>query len=89
MTIQDYESIYKLWISCLGVGLNNLDDSKAGIGKIIHKNPDICFVAVEDDTIVAIMFGNDGRRGYIYHTAVNPAYLQRGIAGELDHHAIH
>lgn len=28
MIINDYEDIYNLWISCKGMGLNNLDDSK-------------------------------------------------------------
>ena len=29
------------------------------------------------------MAGSDGRRGYIYHTAVNPQYRKRGIATAL------
>lgn len=29
------------------------------------------------------MVGNDGRRGYIYHTAVNPQYRNQGIARQL------
>ena len=28
MTIDDYEKVYELWMSCAGMGLNNLDDSK-------------------------------------------------------------
>ena len=31
MTIDDYEKVYSLWMSCKGVGLNNLEDSKEGI----------------------------------------------------------
>ncbi len=30
-----------------------------------------------------IIAGNDGRRGYIYHTAVNPDYRRQGIAKRL------
>jgi ribosomal protein S18 acetylase RimI-like enzyme len=30
-----------------------------------------------------IIVGNDGRRGYIYHTAVNPQYRKQGIAKNL------
>ena len=30
-----------------------------------------------------ILAGNDGRRGYIYHTAVNPMYRKQGIAAAL------
>ena len=33
MTIDDYEEVYSLWMSCKGMGLNNLDDSKEGIEK--------------------------------------------------------
>lgn len=29
------------------------------------------------------MAGNDGRRGYIYHTAVSPDYRRKGIARAL------
>lgn len=84
ITLDDYDSIYELWMSCKGMGLNNLDDSKEGIERFIKRNPDTCFVAVIDDKIVgAIMVGSDGRRGYIYHTAVNLQYRRQGIATHL------
>ena len=84
MEIDDYEQVYELWMSCAGMGLNNLDDSKAGIVKFLKRNPDTCFVADVENVIVgAILVGNDGRRGYIYHTAVNPQYRNQGIAKNL------
>ena len=84
MTIDDYEKVYELWKSCAGMGLNNLDDSKEGIGKFLKRNPDTCFVADADNNIVGVIIvGNDGRRGYIYHTAVNPQYRKQGIAKSL------
>lgn len=84
MTIDDYENIYALWLSCAGMGLNNLDDSKEGIEKFLARNPDTCFVAEENDKIIgAIMVGNDGRRAYIYHTSVHPDFRRRGIAAKL------
>ena len=84
MTIDDYEKVYELWKSCAGMGLNNLDDSKEGIGKFLKRNPDTCFVADADNDIVGVIIvGNDGRRGYIYHTAVNPQYRKQGIAKSL------
>ena len=84
MTIDDYEKVYELWMSCAGMGLNNLDDSKKGIEKFLRRNPDTCFVAdVENVIIGVIIVGNDGRRGYIYHTAVNPQYRKQGIAKGL------
>lgn len=84
MNLEDYEQIYELWLSCAGMGLNDLDDSKDGIDRYLRRNPDTCFVAMEEDHIIGvIMAGNDGRRGYIHHTAVNPRYRKRGIASRL------
>ena len=84
MTIEDYDAVYSLWMSCVGMGLNNLDDSKTGIEKFIQRNPDTCLVALNDSVIVGvIMAGNDGRRGYIYHTAVRPDCRKQGIAKKL------
>lgn len=79
-----YCDVYELWLSCKGMGLNNLDDSEQGINRFLERNPDTCFAAVEDGKVIGvIMAGSDGRRGYIYHTAVNPQYRKRGIATAL------
>ncbi len=84
MLIEDYDEVYALWMSCTGMGLNNLDDSRDGIDRFIKRNPDTCFVAEKENKLVgAIIVGNDGRRGYIYHTAVNPQYRKQGIASQL------
>ncbi len=84
MTIDDYEKVYELWMSCVGMGLNNLDDSKEGIDKFLQRNPDTCFVAEIENVIVGVIIvGSDGRRGYVYHTAVNPQYRKQSIAKSL------
>ena len=84
MTIEDYEKVYQLWLSCSGMGLNNLDDSKDGIAKYLDRNPATCFVAEKSDEIIGVIIsGHDGRRGFIYHTAVNPEYRNQGIAKML------
>lgn len=84
MLISDYDEVYALWMSCPGMGLNNLDDSREGIDKFIKRNPDTCIVAeIENKIVGVIMVGNDGRRGYIYHTAVSPQYRRQGIAFQL------
>ena len=84
MTTEDYEKVYQLWLSCSGMGLNNLDDSKDGIAKYLDRNPDTCFVAEKSDEIIGVIIsGHDGRRGFIYHTAVNPEYRNQGIAKML------
>ncbi len=84
MTAADYGQVYSLWLSCKGMGLNDLDDSEAGIKRFLGRNPDTCFVATEKGKIVGVILaGHDGRRGYIYHTAVSPEHRRRGIAAAL------
>ncbi|AZQ42427.1 GNAT family N-acetyltransferase [Streptococcus periodonticum] len=80
----DYDQVYQLWSSCAGMGLNDLDDSKEGIARFLQRNPQTCLVAVENQTIIGvILVGSDGRRAYIYHTAVHPNYRRRGIARQM------
>ena len=84
MTIEDYDQLYALWLSCKGMGLNDIDDSREGIARYLARNPDTCFVCEKSGELAgAIMAGHDGRRGYIYHTAVNEAYRHQGIASAL------
>lgn len=84
MVISDYDDVYNLWMSCAGMGLNNLDDSKEGIEKFLNRNPETCLVAeIERKVVGVILAGNDGRRGYIYHTAVDQRFREQGIASSL------
>lgn len=84
MTVNDYEKVLQLWTNTKGMGLRSLDDSREGISKFLKRNPTTNFVALEEDNIVgAILCGNDGRRGYIYHTVVLDEYRRRGIATRL------
>jgi len=90
MRLQDYERIYALWLSCKGMGLNNVDDSREGIARYLDRNPNTCFVAEEDGKILGvIMAGHDGRRGFIYHTSVSPDARGRGIGTQLADAALH
>ena len=89
MTLADYDDVYALWLSCNGMGLNNLDESKDGIARFLERNPETCFVALESEKLIGvIMAGHDGRRGYIYHTAVSPEHRRRGIAKRLTEAAV-
>ena len=55
----------------------------------MKRNPTTCFVAEEDSKIVGvIMAGNDGRRGYIYHTAVLPEFRGKHVAKTLVENAM-
>ena len=84
MEFQDYDRVYDLWINTPGMGLNTVDDSREGIQRYLRRNPQTCFVAEEDGKIIgAVMAGHDGRRGFIYHTAVDTEYQGRGIGKNL------
>lgn len=84
MSIEDYDKVYALWLSCKGMGLNNLDDSREGIAKFLTRNPNTCFVAEDNGAIVGVIItGHDGRRGYVYHTAVSENYRREGVGAKL------
>ena len=84
MSITDYEELFALWQNTEGMGLRSLDDSKEGISRFLKRNPGTNFVALNTGNIIgAILCGNDGRRGYIYHTVVQRDYRNQGIATQL------
>lgn len=84
MTAQDYDAVYQLWLNTPGMGLNNMDDSCEGINKYLQRNPLTCFVAEEKESIIGVILsGHDGRRGFIYHLAVDQAYQRKGIGRTL------
>ena len=43
-------------------------------------------MAENQEIVGVILAGNDGRRGYIYHTAVHQDYRKQGIAASLVEH---
>lgn len=84
LTIEDYDKMYALWLSCKGMGLNDTDDSREGIRRFLDRNPDTCFGAFEADMLIGVILaGNDGRRGFIYHTAVSPEHRGKGVGTTL------
>ena len=61
-----------------------MDDSRHGVDIFLKRNPSTCFVAEHENKLIgAIMVGSDGRRGYIYHTALCAQYRRQGIASQL------
>jgi ribosomal protein S18 acetylase RimI-like enzyme len=84
MKIEDYASVYELWNSVPGIGLNSLDDSFEGFKRYIERNPNSSFIAEHEEKVVgAILAGHDGRRGFLYHAAVLPQYRNSGIGRQL------
>ncbi len=90
MNIEDYVQVHHLWMNTKGLGLTNIDDSENGIRKYLNRNPSTCFVAEEGNNIVGVILaGHDGRRGFIYHMAVDAKLQRQGIGKDLLNHAQH
>jgi ribosomal protein S18 acetylase RimI-like enzyme len=81
--ISDYEAAVELWTSVEGIEISE-GDSKEEVAQYLRRNPGLSRVADDSGRLVGVaMCGDDGRRGYIYHLAVNPDYKQKGIARRL------
>lgn len=84
LTMADYPPAYHLWATTPGMGLRELDDSPEGFGRFLRRNPSTCFAAAESGGLVGtILCGHDGRRGYIYHTAVRTDAREKGVGRAL------
>ena len=83
MTIQEYDQVVELWQNSPGIALSAVD-SREHIAEFLQRNPGLAFVARVDGQLAgAVMAGNDGRRGYLYHLAVAKEYQRLGIGQAL------
>jgi len=83
MTASDYACAYDLWKSLPGMGLSSADREDALLS-FLEKNPLTCLVAEDEGKLIGtILGGSDGRRGYLYHLAIQPDYQKRGLGGNL------
>ncbi len=84
MTIDDYDDALEMWLQAGRSGFRAKEDSRAGIERFLQRNPDTSFIAEADGRVVGVlMCGQDGRRGYIYHTAIRDPSRSRSIGGAL------
>lgn len=83
MTKDDYAEAYSLWQRLPGIGLSDADSSCA-IDRFLDRNPGLCYVARQGGEMVGTcLAGSDGRRGYLYHLAVDPVVRRLGIGQAL------
>jgi ribosomal protein S18 acetylase RimI-like enzyme len=82
-TDADYEDALALWKRCEGIGLSAAD-SPCAIKGFLERNIGTSFVAVMDGKLVGTsLCGQDGRRGFLYHLAVDPDYRRQGIGKKM------
>jgi ribosomal protein S18 acetylase RimI-like enzyme len=80
--IGDYEAVLRLWKE-VGLIIRPGDDFD-GVRLKLQRDPDLFLVATDGREVVGcVMGGWDGRRGWIYHLAVEPSHQRQGLAKSL------
>lgn len=83
MSLDDYDAVIDLLRRTPGVTFRDAD-SRDATARYLARNPDLSFLAYCDGELAGcVMSGHDGRRGYLQHLAVLPAFRRRGIANAL------
>ena len=81
--IDDYEAALDLWKRVEGLEISEGDD-KPSIAQFLKYNPGLSRVAIGGSKLVGVaLCGHDGRRGHIYHLAIDPAFEGQGLARKL------
>lgn len=81
---EDYPAVVELW-GALEIGVQvGRSDTLEEIQKKLQRDPDLFLVAEVDENIVGTIIGGfDGRRGMIYHLAVQADAREHGIGRML------
>lgn len=83
MTLAHYDQVIDLMRRSSGVAIRDAD-SREATKRYLERNPSLSYVAVTDDTVIGCaMCGHDGRRGYLQHVVVDPAYRGQEIAHQM------
>jgi ribosomal protein S18 acetylase RimI-like enzyme len=90
MSIQDYAEVSAFWAGIAGLGIHLEDvDSREYIKRYLVRNPGLSFVARSACRVIGtVLCGHDGRRGILYHLAVDPDYRELGVGRDLVNHCL-
>jgi ribosomal protein S18 acetylase RimI-like enzyme len=81
--ISDYHAALQLWQRVEGLEIAEGDD-RENVAAFLERNAGLSRVASDGPTIVGVaLCGHDGRRGHVYHLAVDPAYRRCGVGKRL------
>jgi N-acetylglutamate synthase len=82
-SIEDYEAAVELWKKAEGIEIAEGDDRESVV-QFLKRNPKLSRVAIDGSTVVGVsLCGHDGRRGHIYHLAVDSKYRGLGLGKRL------
>jgi len=83
MKTDDHEKCTHLWNQTEGMGFLE-NDTIESVSFYLERNPGMSFVCYDEEKLVGtILGGHDGRRGYIYHLAVDRNYRGKSIGKTL------
>ena len=82
--LEDYQQVVDLWSTMeRGVRVGR-SDTPSEIEKKLARDPDLFLVAECEERIVGTVIGGyDGRRGMVYHLAVDPSFRGQGVGSQL------
>lgn len=81
---EDYHTVIALWNSA-GEGIHvRRSDEPEEIQKKLQRDPDLFLVAEQGGQVIGTVLGGfDGRRGMVYHLAVDANFRKQGIGEAL------
>ena len=84
MTIEDYDAVFAFWQSIDGLRMDE-SDTKENLSFYLKRNPHLSYIVLKKDRIIigTIKSGQDGRRGYINHLAIDKKHQKLGLAKKL------
>ncbi len=83
MTISDYDSAFRLWLSTAGMRMTDAD-FRTGLAVLLEKQGRLSFVATCDGEIIATaLCGDDGQTGYVNQIVVAAEHRKKGIEQAL------
>jgi ribosomal protein S18 acetylase RimI-like enzyme len=80
----DYDEVVALWKNAgAGIQLRRSDTPEEILKKLKH-DPDLFLLALAENKIIGTVIGGfDGRRGLVYHLAVDAGHREQGIGSLL------
>lgn len=88
LEVKDLPAALELWRRAEGVEIAE-GDSPEALARYLARNPGISQAAFVGDSLVgAVLAGHDGRRGFLYHLAVEPRFQNIGVGRALVERAV-